>query len=526
MHNNIMVAGSRDRLLLLAMGRYALWQLGFLRYIDTRPNGDALTKSILEGPYTLSTIIIPAVPATYDSSEVLERTVVETILNMPPEKKEHYQSKKEAIHLLLTKIGDEIYSTVDACKIAHDMRIAIKRLQQGESLHIQDVKTNLFWEFGIFTSHDGESMESYYFRFYKMMNEMIRNNLTVATMQVNLQFLQQLQPEWSRFVTNVKQHHDLDTVSYHKLLRYKNDNQTGKFGNQRIVTVVEAKETVGSQVDNNVIPNSPDMCDNDIQTDQNIEECDDEHFALANLITNLTLDTEENKKILKQLKKTNVSLSQELKECKSNLKESNTTRDSYLIALQRGLSKPVTTQILPQTTRQAVRNTNLIKPIMYQIDTRITQTRAPQLSQTSRNTDPRVSTSTRVIHRINVSRASLKSTQIKDKVVPNNSQVKFKKTKVEDHHRISSISNKIKSVTTCNDSLKSKTSNVNVVCATYGKCVFNLNHDACVSKFLNEMNARTKKPKVVPISTRKPKSQANKSVATPPKKTVASDSNI
>ncbi|GKC55006.1 hypothetical protein Tco_1077751 [Tanacetum coccineum] len=42
--------------------------------------------------------------------------------------------------------------------------------------------------------------------------------------------------------------------------------------------------------------------------------------------------------------------------------------------------------------------------------------------------------------------------------------------------------------------------------------------------FLNDVNARTKKPTVVPISTRKPKSQANKSVATYRKKTVASDS--
>ncbi|GJS91408.1 hypothetical protein Tco_0774044 [Tanacetum coccineum] len=110
-------------------------------------------------------------------------TAVETILNMSPENKEHYQAEKESIHLLLTGIGDDIYSTVDACKTAHEMWIAIERLQQGESLNIQDVKTNLFWEFGKFTSRDGESMESYYSRFYKMMNEMIRNNLTVATMQ-------------------------------------------------------------------------------------------------------------------------------------------------------------------------------------------------------------------------------------------------------------------------------------------------------------------------------------------------------
>ncbi|GJR22114.1 hypothetical protein Tco_0970641 [Tanacetum coccineum] len=123
---------------------------------------------------------------------------------------------------------------------------------------------------------------------------------------------------------------------------------------------------------------------------------------------------------------------------------------------------------------------------MYRIDTRTTQTKAPQLPHTSRNTNPHVSTFTRVIHRTNVSRPQLRSTQMKDKVMPHNSHVKNKKTRVEDHHRISSISNKTKSVTTCIDSLKSRTLNVNAVCATYGKCVFNSNHDGCVSKYLND----------------------------------------
>ncbi|GJT12929.1 hypothetical protein Tco_0859971, partial [Tanacetum coccineum] len=141
-----------------------------------------------------------------------------------------------------------------------------------------------------------------------------------------------------------------------------------------------------------------------------------------------------------------------------------------------GLSKPVTPQNLPQTATQAVRNTNVIKPGMYRIASSTTQTRAPQLTQTSRNTNPRVSTSTGVAHRTNVSRPQPRSNQMKDKVMPNTSQVK--------------------------------------------KCVFNSNHDACVSKFLNDKNARTKKPNVVPISTRKPKSQANKSVATPHKKPI------
>ncbi|GJT76878.1 hypothetical protein Tco_1043603 [Tanacetum coccineum] len=106
---------------------------------------------------------------------------------------------------------------------------------------------------------------------------------------------------------------------------------------------------------------------------------------------------------------------------------------------------------------------------------------------------------------------------MKEKVMQNNSQVKFMKMEVEDHHRISSISNKTKSVTACNDSLRSKTSNVNAVCATCGKCVFNSNHDACVSIFLNDVNAKSMKPQEVPIRPRKSIRKANQSIATPPK---------
>nr|GEX12477.1 hypothetical protein [Tanacetum cinerariifolium] len=49
-------------------------------------------------------------------------------------------------------------------------------------------------------------------------------------------------------------------------------------------------------VDNNVIFNSSDMCDNEEQTDQNANEYEDEHVVLANLIANLKLDHDENKK--------------------------------------------------------------------------------------------------------------------------------------------------------------------------------------------------------------------------------------
>ncbi|GKE21409.1 hypothetical protein Tco_1432921 [Tanacetum coccineum] len=104
MHNNIMAAGSRDRPPMLAMGRYAQWRSRFLRYIDTRPNGDALWKFILKGPYTPTIITTPAVPAAENSLVVPEQTTVETVMNMTPENIAHFESEKEAIHLILTGI--------------------------------------------------------------------------------------------------------------------------------------------------------------------------------------------------------------------------------------------------------------------------------------------------------------------------------------------------------------------------------------------------------------------------------------
>nr|GFC37353.1 hypothetical protein [Tanacetum cinerariifolium] len=50
-------------------------------------------------------------------------------MNMSPENKAHYQAEKEAIHLILTRIRNEIYSTVDACQTAQEMWEAIERFK-------------------------------------------------------------------------------------------------------------------------------------------------------------------------------------------------------------------------------------------------------------------------------------------------------------------------------------------------------------------------------------------------------------
>nr|GEW37078.1 hypothetical protein [Tanacetum cinerariifolium] len=159
---------------------------------------------------------------------------------------------------------------------------------------------------------------------------------------------------------------------------------------------------------------------------------------------------------------------------------------------------------------------------MYKLHTEPTQTRTTQLPHDSRKTNKRVSFSTGVIPTTSLSRPQLKSNRIKDRVLLNNCQVK--KQEVKDHRRNVKFSKNKTFVTASNDSLKAKTSSVNFVCTTCGKCMLNEKYDMCVLKSRNGVNSRTKMPIVVPVSAREPKRFVNKSVAKPLRKTVASES--
>nr|GFA29536.1 hypothetical protein [Tanacetum cinerariifolium] len=178
--------------------------------------------------------------------------------------------------------------------------------------------------------------------------------------------------------------------------------------------------------------------------------------------------------------------------------------------------------ILPPNKKSILKNTNVLTPGMYKLHTEPTQTRTSQLPNDFRKTNKRVSFSTGVIPPTRVSTPKLKSNQMEDRVMLNNSQ--GKKQEVEDHRRNVKFSKNKTSVTACNDSLKAKTSNLNFICATCGKCVLNVKHDMCVLYSFNDTNSRTKMPIVVPISTREPKCTINQSVAKPLRKIVASES--
>ncbi|GKB19962.1 hypothetical protein Tco_0853885 [Tanacetum coccineum] len=319
-------------------------------------------------PYVPSTVIIPAVPATDDSLEVPERTAVETLLNMSPIKNEHYQSTKEAIHLLLTRIGDKIYSTVDACKTAHDAyktahdmwivryqkevnEICAKRIaknakplalviaaQQYPDPYYQEPK-----------SHHNKTIIflriSCIYPDTKILLNILRTQGADAeepsTTQAERLQLEQFGILRTLNVDGIGEivGSQVKDYTYHKekmllckqaekgVPIYKQSNADWLEDTDEEIDEQELEAHYNYMAKIQEVPTADSGTDSEPleKTDQNVEECDDERVALANLIANLKLTIDENKKIRKKLKKVNASLTQELKEYKSTLEDTNST---------------------------------------------------------------------------------------------------------------------------------------------------------------------------------------------------------
>nr|GEX32226.1 reverse transcriptase domain-containing protein [Tanacetum cinerariifolium] len=129
---------------------------------------------------------------------------------------------------------------------------AIQTILLGLHEDIYAVKAKLFNEWEMFTSIDGESIESYYHRFLKLVNDLKRNKHFSKKIASNLKFLNNLQPEWSRHVTIVHQTKDLHTADYTQLYDFLKYNQKENVGNLNGYNDVQ---NVRNQVIQNAIQN-------------------------------------------------------------------------------------------------------------------------------------------------------------------------------------------------------------------------------------------------------------------------------
>ncbi|GJR35994.1 hypothetical protein Tco_1211678 [Tanacetum coccineum] len=230
---------------------------------------------------------------------VQQHTAIETVLNMTPENKEHFQSERKHC-LLLTGIGDEIYSNVDACNKQMNLWVAMGRLQQGDSDPEQAQKGQ--GNAKVFGNpckipHQGITMTI-------SQGSLESRTMTIAGARETAKCSQD---ETRCVLCKAEQ-----LISYRGHWYERIDEQELEAHYSYMAKIQEVSPEESSSTGQPLE-----------QVDQNAAECVDERDALANLIANLILDTEENKTILKQLKKANASLTQELEKCKTNLDETN-----------------------------------------------------------------------------------------------------------------------------------------------------------------------------------------------------------
>ncbi|GKB28872.1 hypothetical protein Tco_0868273 [Tanacetum coccineum] len=96
----------------------------------------------------------------------------------------------------------------------------VKLLIEGSELSLQERESKLYDELDRFTSEKGETIHSYYLRFAQLINDMHTIAMSLKPLQINTKFINQLQPGWSKFVTDVKLAKDLHNTNFDHLYAY------------------------------------------------------------------------------------------------------------------------------------------------------------------------------------------------------------------------------------------------------------------------------------------------------------------
>nr|GEW26531.1 UBN2 domain-containing protein [Tanacetum cinerariifolium] len=93
-------------------------------------------------------------------------------------------------------------------------------LFEGSELTKEDRESQLYDDFEQFRQHNEESINDYYVRFSKLINDMRNIKMTMPKLQLNSKFMNNMLPEWGRFVTAVKLNRELRESNYDQLFAY------------------------------------------------------------------------------------------------------------------------------------------------------------------------------------------------------------------------------------------------------------------------------------------------------------------
>nr|GEY79184.1 integrase, catalytic region, zinc finger, CCHC-type, peptidase aspartic, catalytic [Tanacetum cinerariifolium] len=141
---------------------------------------------------------------------------------------ELYMQNKEHERMILESVehGLLIWPTVEENGVIRTKKYAelsaAKKIQvdcsmKATNIILQGLHADIY---SLVNHHRGESLHTYYLRFTQLINDMNTYNMKMEQFQVNTKFFNSLQPEWSKFVTDVKVVKDLHTSNYDQLHAY------------------------------------------------------------------------------------------------------------------------------------------------------------------------------------------------------------------------------------------------------------------------------------------------------------------
>ncbi|GJX72264.1 retrovirus-related pol polyprotein from transposon TNT 1-94 [Tanacetum coccineum] len=196
---------------MLERGSYIPWASRFKRFLNRkRENRKWLLKALEDGPYVFRNITPTG--STIPRLQEVEDLQGDDLL--------YYDAEMELMNMILLSIPNDIYNSVDSCKTAKEMWARVERLMMGTIQNQVDRETRFTNEFDQFVAEPGESLVSVYNRFAQLMNDLERNNMKFPTVSVNTKFLNSLQPEWLKYVTQVRLAKRLTVDSFDDLFDY------------------------------------------------------------------------------------------------------------------------------------------------------------------------------------------------------------------------------------------------------------------------------------------------------------------
>ncbi|GKE19585.1 hypothetical protein Tco_1427162 [Tanacetum coccineum] len=183
---DICAAESENRPPMLNKDNCVPWSSRLLRYATSKPNRKLIYNSIMHGPYVRRMILEPGDP---DRDVPVAKTFHEqTDDELTKKEVKQIEADDQAIQTILIGLPEDIYAVVDSCETAQEIWLRVQQMMKGSDIGVQEKKAKLF------TSTDGESIESCYHRFLKLMNDFKRNKHFPEKIASNLKFLNNLQP--------------------------------------------------------------------------------------------------------------------------------------------------------------------------------------------------------------------------------------------------------------------------------------------------------------------------------------------